>query len=77
MTRVFDNYDWSIATSLGAFVLAYLSNVLEQQTMEIITGISAGVLCLTAIVKFIDLLVERIPIWREKIKKGKGGPSGQ
>lgn len=65
----FSSYDWSIAASVAALFLSRISLLLNNDIMEIITAVSAVILCLTAIVKFLDLVIEKLPKWSEKIRK--------
>jgi hypothetical protein len=69
MLQSFDSYDYSVASSIAAIVLSQIALALNHNVMELITAFSAAVLALTALVKFIDLVIEKIPTWREKIRK--------
>lgn len=71
MTSGLNNMDWSLSASLSAIVLSQVSILVTNNSMEIISAISATILCLTAAIKFFDLLSEKIPKWRQRLKKGK------
>lgn len=67
------SYDWSLASSTIAFVMVQINKAVESNmVMESITAISAVVFCLTAIVKFIDLVVEKSKKWRSNQKTPNG-----
>lgn len=58
-------YDWSLGGSFLAVVFAQISKSLTHApTMELITAVGATVMCLTAIVKFVDLLFEKWQKWK-------------
>lgn len=65
----FSSYDWSIVASLAALFFSRISLLITNDIMEIITAVSAIILCLTAIVKFLDLAIDKLPTWAEKIRK--------
>ena len=58
-------YDWSLGGSFLAIVFAQISQAINNNpTMELITALGATVMCLTAIVKFVDLLLEKWQKWK-------------
>lgn len=58
-------YDWSLIGSTLAIVLAQINQAINNgPTMELVTAVGAVVMCLTAIVKFIDLLFEKWQKWK-------------
>lgn len=65
----FSAYDWSYLASLSALLLSRISVLLNDDIMGIITAVSAIILCLTAIIKFVDLAIDKVPTWTEKIRK--------
>jgi hypothetical protein len=69
VTQSFDSYDYSIASSIAAIVLSQVAICLNHNLMELITAFSAVILALTAFVKFLDIVIDKLPTWKEKIKK--------
>jgi hypothetical protein len=63
-----DNYDWTISTSLLAFIISFVSNPTEylSSEMSMVSLVSASVLCITGIIKLIDLILEKGPTWMDK-----------
>lgn len=58
--------DWVVATSLGAFTFSKISMLINDQViMEGVSSVSAVILCLTAILKFIDLAIEKWKKWKK------------
>ena len=61
--------DWDITmlSSIGALLLSFLSSEMEQQNvMTIISYLSALILCLTSVIKFIDLVLDKWKKWTKK-----------
>lgn len=63
-----NNYDWTIATSLMAFIITFVSKSADYLALEMsmVSLVSASVLCITGIVKLIDLFLEKGPTWIDK-----------
>jgi hypothetical protein len=56
----FTNWDMTMLSSLGALILSYVSDTIEMpDIMAWISAVSAVILCLTSIIKFIDLIVDK------------------
>lgn len=64
-----DNYDWTIATSFLALVITFVANPDQYLKLEMsmVSLISASVLCITGIIKLIDLILEKAPTWIDKM----------
>lgn len=61
--------DWDITmlSSIGALLLSFVSSEMEQQNvMTIISYLSALILCLTSVIKFIDLVRDKWKKWTKK-----------
>ncbi len=58
--QYFTNWDMTMLSSLGALILSYVSDTIEMpDIMAWISAVSAVILCLTSIIKFIDLIVDK------------------
>ncbi len=58
--QYFTNWDMTMLSSLGALILSYVSDTIEMPDfMAWISAVSAVILCLTSIIKFIDLIVDK------------------
>jgi len=65
--QYFNNWDMTMLSSLGALIFSVLADsIQEPNIMAWISGISAFLLCLTSIIKFIDLLIEKWQKWTKK-----------
>lgn len=63
------NFDWSLGSSLIALVLVQVNQSIHTDfVMQAITAVSALVFCLTGVVRFIDLIIEKRNKWRNKTK---------
>lgn len=55
--------------SLSALIISQISiRIEEDNTLKWITAISSIVLCITAIIKLIDLGIEKFPKWSRSIR---------
>jgi hypothetical protein len=63
-----DNFDWTVISSLLAFSISFVANEVDFFTtkMSIVSFISASVLCITGIIKLLDLILEKLPSWIDK-----------
>ncbi len=60
------NFDWSLGSSLIALVLVEVNQAIGTDfTMQAITAISAVIFCLTGLVIFIDLVMEKAKKWKK------------
>jgi hypothetical protein len=65
--QYFTNWDMTMLSSLGALILSFVADsIQEPNVMAWISGISAFLLCLTSIVKFVDLVFEKWHKWKGK-----------
>ena len=63
----FTDWDITMLTSIGALLLSFISTSIdEQNVMALISSVSAVILCLTAIIKFIDLVLDKWKKWTKK-----------
>jgi hypothetical protein len=63
----FTNWDMTMLSSIGALTLSFITGTIEEPNiMAWVSGISAILLCLTSIVKFIDLIAEKWEKWTKK-----------
>lgn len=63
----FNDWDITMLSSISALLLSFVSvNITEYNIMASISYISAIILCLTAIVKFVDLVIEKWKKWTKK-----------
>jgi hypothetical protein len=54
------NWGATMVSSFGALILSYASDTIEMPNiMAWISAVSAVILCLTSIIKFIDLIVDK------------------
>lgn len=59
-----DSFDWTVILSIGALAMSNVAIFLVDRTaMELISAVSAILLCLTAFVKFVDLLYDKFQKW--------------
>jgi hypothetical protein len=62
----FNTFDWTLALSLSALTLSKIAlYTAEEQAMSAISAISAIIFCLTALIKFIDLVIEKYHKWKK------------
>lgn len=63
-----DNFDWTVISSLLAFSISVVAKEVDffSSKMAIVSFISASVLCITGIIKLLDLILEKIPTWIDK-----------
>jgi predicted benzoate:H+ symporter BenE len=63
-----DNFDWTVISSLLAFSISVVATEVDffSSKMAIVYFISASVLCITGIIKLLDLILEKIPTWIDK-----------
>lgn len=70
------NLEWSAVCSASAFALAQVAKeVATMPLADMVTTVSSIVFCLIGVVKFIDLLFDKIKKWRGKTESKR--PSGQ
>lgn len=63
----FNSFDWTLALSLSALTLSKVAiYTAEEHTMSAISAISAIIFCLTALIKFIDLALEKFYKWKNR-----------
>jgi len=61
------DWDITVLSSVGALAMSMLSMIIsDQNIMAAVSSISAIILCLTAIVKFIDLVFDKWKKWTKK-----------
>jgi hypothetical protein len=62
-----NNWDMTMLSSLGALILSFVTDsIQEPNVMAWVSGVSAFLLCLTSMVKFIDLVMEKWEKWKGK-----------
>lgn len=63
----FTHWDLTMMSSILALFSSYLSiSIQNNNLMVIISYVSAIILCITSIIKFIDLIVDKWKSWKEK-----------
>lgn len=61
------DWDITVLSSVGALAMSMLSMIIsDQNIMAAVSSISAIILCLTAIVKFVDLVIDKWKKWTKK-----------
>ena len=61
------DWDITVLSSVGALAMSMLSMIIsDQNIMAAVSSISAIILCLTAIVKFVDLVFDKWKKWTKK-----------
>lgn len=62
-----------LLTGLASFLAVVLSQISasidDPNFLKMVTAISSVVLCLTALIKFVDLCLDKIPKWSAAIKR--------
>lgn len=62
-----NNWDITMISSISSFALSFFSLLGDPTNyLTIVSSVSAIILCLTSIVKFIDLVLEKWKKWKEK-----------
>jgi hypothetical protein len=65
MQQDLTTFDLTMLSSIMAFALSKVSMIVnDNDLMAVISGTSAVVLCLTAIIKFVDLVIEKYIKWK-------------
>lgn len=65
--QYFTDWDITMLSSISALLLSFVSaNIEDYQIMSAISYVSAIILCLTAIIKFIDLVMDKWTKWTKK-----------
>jgi hypothetical protein len=68
VTRMtFSNFDITIISSITAYIFSIVATS-NETVLATISAISAIIFCLTAIIKFIDLVIDKWAKWKEKLK---------
>lgn len=63
----FTDWDLTMLSSIGALLLSFISTQIDEpNVMALISSVSAIILCLTSIVKFIDLVNDKWKKWTKK-----------
>lgn len=64
-----DNFDWTVIFSVLALSISFASKSVDFLSVEmsIISLASASILCITAFIKLIDFLLEKGPLWMDKL----------
>jgi hypothetical protein len=68
VTRMtFSNFDITIISSITAYIFSIVATS-NETVLATISAISAIIFCLTAVIKFIDLVIDKWAKWKEKLK---------
>jgi hypothetical protein len=62
------NFDMALASSISAYAFSIVA-VHNDTVMSGISAVSAIIFCLTALIKFVDLLMDKIEKWKSKKEK--------
>lgn len=63
----FSNFDITLASSVSAYAFSLVA-IQNDTILSGISAVSAVIFCLTAIIKFVDLVFDKYNKWRIKIK---------
>lgn len=67
-----DSWDWTMALSIVGFVSSKIAQAAaDESQLSMISTLSAIIFSLTALVKLIDLVVEKCPKWIEAYRSWK------
>ena len=59
--------DWAVLMSLSSLLLVEITQkVQDESIMSAVSAASAIILCLTAVIKFVDLCIEKYYKWKKK-----------
>jgi hypothetical protein len=61
------NIDLTIITSITAYILSFVA-LNSEHVVASVSAVSGIIFCLTAIIKFIDLIIEKWNKWNPKEK---------
>ena len=57
------NFDATVVSSVSAYAFSVIALTNDEQLISTISGVSAIILCLTAIIKFVDLIFDKWKKW--------------
>jgi hypothetical protein len=64
----FSNLDMALASSVSAYAFALVA-IQNDTVMSAISAVSAVIFCLTAIIKFVDLVIDKWKKWKKNTPK--------
>lgn len=63
-----DSFIPALASSFAVLMSEISIRIVDDPLLKIITAVSSVVLCLTAIIKLIDICIEKLPKWHTAIQ---------